>query len=320
MVLFLGEDDVKQVLTMPDAVRVLEEMFRQDGLGGTINNPRQRVRTHSAMLHLLAGALPYLGVMGYKAYTSSSEGAKFRVFLHDIETGRLLAVIDANYLGMMRTGATTGVATKYMARGDSSTVGIFGPGYQARGQLMGVAAVRDVKRVFVYGRNAERRKSFSREMEETLGVPVSPVENPREAVSGADCIVTSTTAFEPVLHGAWLEKGVHVNAIGGNFLFKREIDERAAMSARIIAVESREQSRMEAGELLPLVEKGKLQWRNLVELGEIVAGKAAGRISGEDITLFKSVGVAVEDLAVAEHAYRAALSAGLGRSLDMPAR
>ena len=320
MVLFLSEDDVKQVLTMPDAVRVVEEMFRQDGLGGAINNPRQRVRTPSAMMHLLAGALPYLGVMGYKAYTTSREGAKFRVFLHDIETGKLLAIIDANNLGMMRTGAATGVATKYMARGDASTVGIFGSGFQARGQLLGVAAVRELKRVFVYSRSVEKRKNFSREMEETLGVPVSPVENAREAVSGVDCVITSTTAFEPVLHGAWLEKGVHVNAIGGNFLFKREIDEKAAMSARIIAVESREQSKIEAGELLPLVEKGRIQWRSLVELGEIVAGKAAGRISGEDITLFKSVGIAVEDIAVAEHVYKAALSAGLGRSLDMPAK
>ena len=320
MVLFLSEDDVKQVLTMPDAVRILEEMFRQDGLGGAINNPRQRVRTPSAMMHLLAGALPYLGVMGYKAYTTSKEGAKFRVFLHDVETGKLLAIIDANHLGMMRTGAATGVATKYMARGDASTVGIFGSGFQARGQLLGVAAVRELKRVFVYGRSVEKRKDFSRQMEETLGVPVSPVENAREAVAGVDCVITSTTAFEPVLHGAWLEKGVHVNAIGGNFLFKREIDEKAAMSARIIAVESREQSKIEAGELLPLVEKGRIQWRSLVELGEIVAGKAAGRISGEDITLFKSVGIAVEDLAVAEHVYKAALSVGLGRSLDMPAK
>ena len=318
--LFLSEDDVKQVLTMPDAVRILEEMFRQDGLGGAINNPRQRVRTPSAMMHLLAGALPYLGVMGYKAYTTSKEGAKFRVFLHDVETGKLLAIIDANHLGMMRTGAATGVATKYMARGDASTVGIFGSGFQARGQLLGVAAVRELKRVFVYGRSVEKRKDFSRQMEETLGVPVSPVENAREAVAGVDCVITSTTAFEPVLHGAWLEKGVHVNAIGGNFLFKREIDEKAAMSARIIAVESREQSKIEAGELLPLVEKGRIQWRSLVELGEIVAGKAAGRISGEDITLFKSVGIAVEDLAVAEHVYKAALSVGLGRSLDMPAK
>ncbi len=318
MVLFLSEDDVKQVLKMPDAVRVLEEMFRQDGLGGAINHPRQRVRTPSAMLHFLAGALPYLGVMGYKAYTTSSEGAKFRVFLHDIKTGKLLSIIDANYLGLMRTGAATGVATKYMARGDVSNVGIIGSGFQAKGQLMGVAAVRGVKRVFVYSRNVEKRKAFSRDMEDTLSVPVSPVENPREAVSGVDCVITSTTAFEPVLQGAWLEKGTHVNAIGGNFLFKREIDERAVLSARVIAVESREQSKIEAGELLPLVEKGRIQWRNLVELGEIVAGKAAGRISGEDITLFKSVGIAIEDLAVAEHVYKAALSAGLGRSLDMP--
>lgn len=320
MVLFLGEDDVKQVLTMSDAVKVLEEMFRQQGLGGAVNHPRLRIRTKSSMLHYLAGALPYLGVMGYKAYTTSASGVKFRVFLHDVTTGELLSIIDANYMGMIRTGAATGVATKYMARESSARVGIYGAGFQARGQLMGVAAVRDLKKIFVYSRNTEKREKFSKEMEKLLGVEVAPVEVPSEVMKEADCVITSTTSFEPVFQGAWLRPGVHVNAIGGNFLFKREIDEKTVASARVIAVESREQSRLEAGELLPLVEKGRLQWTDLVELGEIVAGKAEGRVSDEDVTLFKSVGIAIEDIAVAAHTYKAAMAAGLGRSLDMPSK
>lgn len=318
MVLFLGEEDVRQILTMSDAVKVLEETFRQQGLGNIINQPRQRIRTDVSMLHYLAGALPHLGVMGYKAYTTSRTGVKFRVFLHDLETGELLSIMDGNYMGMMRTGAVSGVATKYMAREDMGRVGIYGAGWQARGQLLAAAAVRNVKKISVYSRNAAGREAFSKEMEKLLRVTVTPVGTPEEAMRDADCVITSTTAFEPVFKGDWLRKGVHINAIGGNFLFKREIDEKTVRSADIIVVESLEQSRMEAGEFLPLIEKGTLRWSQLSELGDVVAGKVKGRATAEDITLFKSLGIAVEDIAVAAHVYKVAKGAGIGTKLDMP--
>jgi ornithine cyclodeaminase/alanine dehydrogenase-like protein (mu-crystallin family) len=318
MVLFLGEDDVKQILTMSDAIKVLEETFRQQGLGNIINQPRQRVRTDVSMLHYLAGALPHLGVMGYKAYTSSRTGVKFRVFLHDIETGELLSIMDGNYMGMMRTGAVSGVATKYMARDDMSRVCVYGSGWQARGQLLAAAAVRNVKKISVFSRNAAQREAFSKEMEKQMRITVTPVSSAEEAAKDADCVITATTAFEPVFKGEWLAKGTHVNAIGGNFLFKREIDERTVRSADVIAVESIEQTKMEAGEFVPLVEKGTLRWSRIVELGDMVTGKTSGRRSGEDITLFKSLGIAVEDIAVAAHVYKIAKGAGMGTRLDMP--
>lgn len=318
MVLFLGEEDVRQILTMSDAVKVLDETFRQQGLGNIINQPRQRIRTDVSMLHYLAGALPHLGVMGYKAYTTSRAGVKFRVFLHDLETGELLSIMDGNYMGMMRTGAVSGVATKYMAREDMGRVGIYGAGWQARGQLLAAAAVRNVKKISVYSRNAAGREAFSKEMEKLLRITVTPVGTPEEAMRDADCVITSTTAFEPVFKGDWLRKGVHINAIGGNFLFKREIDEKTVRSADIIVVESLEQSRMEAGEFLPLIEKGTLRWSQLTELGDVVAGKVKGRATAEDITLFKSLGIAVEDIAVAAHVYKVAKGAGIGTKLDMP--
>jgi ornithine cyclodeaminase/alanine dehydrogenase-like protein (mu-crystallin family) len=318
MVLFLGEEDVRQILTMSDAIKVLEETFRQQGLGNIINQPRQRVRTEVSMLHYLAGALPHLGVMGYKAYTSSKAGIKFRVFLHDMETGELLSIMDGNFMGMMRTGAVSGVAAKYMARDDVSRVGIYGAGWQARGQLLAVCAVRNVKRINVYSRNASEREAFSKEMEKQLRIPVAPVASAEEAARDADCVITSTTAFEPVFKGEWLAKGTHVNAIGGNFLFKRELDERTVRAADIIVVESLEQTKIEAGEFLPLVEKGTLRWSRVAELGDVVAGKVKGRTSDEDITLFKSLGIAVEDIAVAAHVYKIAKGEGMGVKLDMP--
>jgi ornithine cyclodeaminase/alanine dehydrogenase-like protein (mu-crystallin family) len=318
MVLFLGEDDVKQILTMSDAIKVLEETFRQQGLGNIINQPRQRVRTDVSMLHYLAGALPHLGVMGYKAYTSSKAGIKFRVFLHDIETGELLSIMDGDYMGMMRTGAVSGVATKYMAREDMSRVGIYGAGWQARGQLLAAAAVRHVKKISVYSRNAAGREAFAREMEKQLRITVTPVASAEEAARDADCVITSTSSFEPVFKGEWLTKGTHINAIGGNFLFKRELDERAVKASDVIVVESLEQTKIEAGEFLPLIEKGTLRWSRIAELGDVVAGKAKGRTKDDDITLFKSLGIAVEDIAVAAHVYKVAKGAGMGTKLGMP--
>lgn len=318
MVLFLGEDDVKQILTMKDAVNVLEETFRQQGLKNIINHPRHRIRTTNCMLHYLAGALPHLGVMGYKVYTSYKGGLKFRVFLHDIETGELLSIMDGNYMGMIRTGAVSAVATKYMAREDLNSIGIYGAGWQARGQLLGVCAVRNVRKINVYSRNTENREAFSGDMEKLLSVEVVPVEVPQDAIKDVGCVITSTSSFEPVFKGEWLSGGMHVNAIGGNFLFKREIDGRAVMRSDVIVVESVEQCRIEAGEFMPLVEKGRLHWSDLLELGEIVTGKAKGRESEDEITLFKSIGIAVEDIAVAAHIYKIATAGGIGRKLDIP--
>jgi alanine dehydrogenase len=318
MVLFLGEKDVEQVLSMDDAVRVLEETFKQQGSGNIINHPRLRIRTEKSILHYLAGAVPHMKVMGYKAYTSYKGGVKFRVFLHSIETGELLSIMDGNFMGMIRTGAATGVATKYMSMADSDVVGIFGTGWQARGQLMGVVAVRKIGRIKAYSRNPNKRESFCKEMEEFLGIETVPVDRPEDVIDGADIVITSTTSAEPVFKGEWLQEGVHINAIGGNFLFKREIDETAVKRSNIIVVESKEQSKIEAGELLPLIEKGRLQWEGIHELGEVVSGKIKGRKKDEDITLFKSLGVAIEDIAVAAHLYELAKAKGIGQKLEIP--
>jgi len=318
MVLFLEESDVKQVLTMSDAVKVLEEMFRQQGLGNIINHPRQRVRTPNSMLHYLAGALPHLGVMGYKAYTSYKGGLKFRVFLHDIETGELLSIMDGNYMGMVRTGAASGVATKHMARDGTRTVGIYGSGWQAQGQLMAMCAVRSITNIKVYSRNVENKNSFCSEMEKLLGVEVLPADSPEDVAMDTDCIITATTSFDPVFRHDWIKKGTHINAIGGNFLFKKEVDERTVIKSDLIVVESIEQCKIEAGELMPLIEKGRRNWSDLVELGDIVAERVKGRNTDQDITLFKSVGIAAEDLAVAAHIYKIAKGASIGRNIDIP--
>ena len=318
MVLFLNEDNVKSILTMADAVVVIEEMFRQQGLGNIVNNPRQRVRTKQSMLHYLAGALPHLGVMGYKAYTTHKDGMKFRVFLHDIDSGELLSIMEGNYMGMIRTGAVSGVASKYMAREDTHQVGIYGAGWQARGQLAAMCAVRDIKGIKVFSRDKENRQEFSSNMEELLETEVVPAGSPEQAMEDVDCVITATTAYDPVFSSDWLKPGMHINAIGGNFLFKREISESTVLSADKNVVESIEQCMIEAGEFLPVVEKGRMKWSDLTELGDVVSGKASGRDTPGEITLFKSVGVAIGDLAVAAHIYKIARGARIGTELQIP--
>ncbi len=317
MVLYLREDNVEQMLKMSDAIRVLEQTFREQGRKNVINNPRQRIRTGRSMLHYLASALPHLGVMGYKAYTSSSDGLAFRVFLHDIESGRLLSIMDGNYMGMVRTGAVTGLATKYMSREDSSVLGVFGTGWQSRGQINAVCKVRNIKKIKVYGRDEERKVRFCNMMSENVSADILPVKSPDEVVKDSDIIVTATSSSKPVFDGKLIEEGVHINAIGGNFLFKQEIDERTVRMSDIIAVESVEQCKIEAGELHPLAEKGRLRWEEVLELGDIVSERENGRTRKNDITLFKSVGIAIEDICIAKFLYDLALETGKGREIDI---
>lgn len=317
MVLYLNEDEVKQLIGMRESIDVLRDTFNQQGLNNVINNPRQRVRTGKSMLHYLAGALPHLGVMGYKAYTSSREGLKFRVFLHNIDDGSLLSVMDGNYMGMIRTGAVTGLATSYMSREDSTVLGVFGTGFQAEGQINAVCEVRNIGKIKIYGRNEERKNSFCNNMADQLSADVIPVNDPDEVVEGSDIIVTATTSSSPVFEGKLLRDGTHINAIGGNFLFKREIDEKTVNASRIIAVESVEQCKIESGELVASAEKGKIFWDQIIELGDIVSGSINGRYDENDITLFKSVGIAIEDICIAKCLYDKALEKNTGKEIDI---
>jgi len=318
MALFLNESDVKSVLTMSLALEAVEAAHREHGEGVAIDIPRQRTRLPQTSLHILQGALPSAGVLGYKAYTSNREGIRFFIHLCEAATGRLLAVIEANYLGMMRTGAVGGVAAKWLARADSTVLGVFGAGWQARSQIEAVCAVRPIKHVKVHARNLEKLKVFCAEMEKQLNVAVVPTESARETVEESDVVVTITNSATPVFEGDWLQVGTHLNAAGSNSLIRREIDETAIKRASLICVDSRAVALKEAGDLLPAFEKGRLHEGALVELGEVIAGVRAGRSEkrgAEQITLFESQGMAIQDIAVAIRVLALAKERGLGVEL-----
>lgn len=315
-VLLITEDEVRDLLTMDDAIAAVEAGLRELGLNEAENVPRARCRTDHAMLHVMSASAKSLGTLGFKAYATSKAGATFLVGLFDGKSGTLTALIQGDHLGRLRTGAASGVATKYLARPDASAVGIIGTGKQARTQLLAVSRVRHLKSVRAFSRTPASRMAFADTMSAEIGVGVEPVDTARAAVEGAEIIVTATDSRQPVLSGEWLTAGVHVNAVGSNFLGKAEIDRAAVRHADVIVVDSKEQAELEAGDLAQAVDDGSLQWANVAELGAVVVGQSAGRREVSDITLFKSVGLAIEDVAAAARVVELARQRGVGRTID----
>ena len=318
MALLLTESDVRVVLTMPAAIAAVEESFRRLAGGNAIVHSRQRLHIPGkSYLHYMAAADATGGYMGLKIYSSAKEGLRFIVPLFNVTTGDLAAVIEADFLGQMRTGAASGVATRWMAREDARFVGIIGTGLQARTQLEAIAAVRKLGEVRVCGRDANRREKFVAEMAAQLKVPVRSAANAEEAVRDADIVITSTTSTNPVVEGRWLKKGTHINAIGANFPQKRELDAEAVERCDVIAVDSREQSKLESGDLIQVFGRDDKRWSRVAEMADIVAGKTPGRTNPEQITLFKSNGIAIEDIVVAGQIYELARQRKIGREIPM---
>jgi ornithine cyclodeaminase/alanine dehydrogenase-like protein (mu-crystallin family) len=252
-----------------------------------------------------------------KQYTYVRGKLRFLVPLYQMATGDLVALIEADYMGQQRTGAASGVATKYLARKNSRVAAIIGTGSQARTQLEAVAIVRKLESARAYGRDAGKREKFCAEMSERLRIPVQACPSAAEAVRDADIVSTATAASQPVVTGADLAPGAHINAIGANHAHKRELDDEAVASADIIVVDSVEQSRQEAGDLIIAFHGDETCWTGVKKLPEIVAGKTSGRTSDSEVTLFKSNGIASWDLAVAMKVYAMAREKGLGRELPL---
>jgi ornithine cyclodeaminase/alanine dehydrogenase-like protein (mu-crystallin family) len=316
MALHISESEVRAVLTMPMAIEAVEGISRMQASGEAVVHPRRRFELPGGgFFHYMAAADFSAGYVAMKQYTYVKGKIRFLVPLYEMQTGDLAALIEADYMGQLRTGAASGVATKYLARENSRVAAIIGTGGQARTQLEAIAAVRKLQSARVYGRDAAKRDRFSKEMSEKLGFTVESASSSSEAVHGADILCTATTAANPVVSGADLAPGVHMNAIGANHAHKRELDAEAVESADVIVVDSIEQSRQEAGDLILAFQGDEVCWTGVKKLSEVVAGKAPGRTSDAEVTLFKSNGIASWDLAVAMKVYALAKEKKLGREL-----
>jgi ornithine cyclodeaminase/alanine dehydrogenase-like protein (mu-crystallin family) len=299
----ITEQQVRKHLPMKEAIRLVGESFEKLNTGQAQNQDRRRLTLPTgAVLHQLAGAFgDYFGCKVYSTHVKY--GAHFTVLLYAAETGRALASIDANHLGQIRTGAASGVATNLMAAEDASTLGVIGTGFQARAQIEAVLAVRPIREVRCWSRSRERREEFARGCSEEFQVDVTAAESAEEAVRGMAIVVTATFAKDPVVSADWIRPGAHINAMGSNNPQRREIPAELVARAGLIAVDSITQARIESGDLLLAWTNEEWKTSRLVQLQEIAGGRRSGRPAEDAITIFKSNGLGVQDIAVAGYVY-----------------
>jgi alanine dehydrogenase len=316
MTLHINESEVRQLLTMSMAIEAVENISRKQAEGVVAVHPRRRFELPGGgFFHHMAALDREAGFVATKQYTFVQGRLCFLVSLFNTNSGELSALIEADFMGQQRTGAASGVATKYLAKKTARVAGIIGTGGQAKTQLEAINSVRLLESAYVFGRDSQRRFQFCEEMSERLGIPVYPGESVSAVARTADVVSTATTASQPVLLGKDLMTGLHVNAIGANHAHKRELDDAAIAKANLIFVDSVAQSRQEAGDLIIPFEPQPPKWEQVRELADLVSGKAPGRTSDTQITLFKSNGIASWDLAVAMKVYALAKENNLGREL-----
>lgn len=317
MPILLTEADVARLLDLASCIEGVEAAFRRQDEGKSLNHPRRRLHLPDGLLHTMEAADLGLGRMAIKTYSSYRPKTRFLVLLYDATNGDLLALIEADRLCQIRTGATTAVATRHLARRDAGVLALFGAGWQAESQALSVAAVRPLTAIRVYSRTATMREEFAKRLSAQLAIYCVAVDSPEAALEGADIVVTATTSRTPVFDGGLLSPGMHVNAVGSNTLSKAEVDLTTVSRCARLVVDSIEQSKLESGDLLAPVESRRLRWEQVIELREVVSGRRQGRVDAEDITLFKSNGLALEDLVAASLVYDRAIEQKIGQPFKL---
>lgn len=327
MVLLLSRKDIESVLTMEDTIKAVEEAFRQHALG-RVSMPLRSVisvEKYKGRVTFMPAYIEKMDAIGVKVVSGYPDNpSKYDlptilgvVLLNDPKNGDLLAIMDGAFLTAMRTGAASGVATRYLARKDAKKLGIVGTGVQGRTQAAAACQVRAIERVKAYDIVPDRCRLFCKEASKELGVQVVPVNSAEEAVKGSDIVATSSTSKTPVFNGEWLDEGTHINAVGSHSPDARELDVTTIKRAKVI-VDSREAALKEAGDLMIPISQGIIAPDHVfAELGEIVTGKKVGRESEDEITLFKSQGLAIQDISTAIMVYEIAARKGVGKTVTL---
>ncbi len=309
MPLYLTEQNVAELLTPADAVEAIEACFRRLAAGSVENRPRYRLGLEGGALAVMAAADLELGYAGAKVYAGFAEGARFVVLLFRADSPELVAVIEADKLGQLRTGAASGVAARHLASSGARTLGVIGCGWQAETQVACIrAAVPQVERVVAYCRTEKRLRAFCKQN------GADPGESHQDPAT-CDVVVTATTSKDPVLRGEWLQPGALVCAVGANDGRRRELDNVVLERAAFVCCDSVEDAKLESADLMEPISSGVLDWLEVHEVQEVVAGEIAGRQSDDDVVVFKSNGLAAWDIAVAAAVVERARSAGAGREV-----
>ena len=313
MTLLLKHDDVLAAVAMGDAIGAMESAFREEADGGVLLPQRINVKAGKGWLRVGPVVMEKSGWMGFKAMNlTPGQGVRYQVHLYSVETGALVAVMDAQHLTTLRTGATSAVATRLLARPGPCDVAVLGSGPEARAQLEAMNVAGFVKSARIFSPTLANRRKLSEEFR-TRGMNATDVGSAEEAVAGADLIVAAVKSSETVLFGRWLRPGMHINSVGTARRDQREIDPETFQRSKCIIVDTKEGVFGEAGDAVAA--RDVIREESVHDLATLVAGKAPGRTSDQDITLFKSVGTGIQDIALAAVIYRRAVEAGLGREL-----
>ena len=314
VVLFLTKRDIVPLIDPVEAIEVLERSFLRWDEPPAFSLERRRMwGRNQREVYVLGGVTPGGDVLA--ARMSARDLANYIMLFSEQEKG-LAAIIEHFPIGQARTGAATGLATKYLAREDAHSIGIVGTGGMAPMQLRCICAVRAIERVKAFSRRPERLAAFAEQMTKELGVPVEAAQSVEAAVRDVDIVVTLTQAVEPILSAGWLAAGVHINAVGANEIRRRELDDATILGSDIIVIDERAQGELEARALVELVASGKLAWKDVFQLSELVAASGPRRSSKAQRTLFYSLGIGFEDAVYSEHILHKAKAAGVGSRLD----
>ena len=316
-VLFISESEISKITNMQMALDCIEDAFQAFSRGEIYNFPRYRLPTSEGKYNFMSASWIKKGFAANKSYVSHKNGIDFNVMLYDASGKGLIAIIQANLLGQIRTGAASGIATKYLSKKNSKVFGIVGSGYQSQTQLESVINVRDIKEIYVYSRDKNNRELFSNKMSEKLGISINPINYQEFINIDFDILTTVTNSITPVITKEMLTSGMHINAAGNNSWEKSEVDIDVISYSEHIICDEIEQAKIECGELMKAFEKGVFNWEESFSLSEIVSGKHKLRNNDTDITVFESQGLALEDLAMAIEIYKIALENNFGKVIKI---
>ena len=305
MIIFVSENQVKEILSVSNTVNLLEEAMKSLSTGKGFNSPRKRLPAsyNGGNLHFMAASWPEKGIAGHKSYVVANGKATFVVILYSTEGEGLLAVIEANLLGQIRTGAASGLASKYLANKDSKKLAVIGSGFQAETQLEAINSQFNLDEVRVYSRTKEKRDTFAEKMSKKLSIKINPSETSEEATDNCDIISLITSSPIPVISDKQITKGVHINAAGGNNWLRSELSSSSIKKFDFLSCDDINQAKTECKELMEATEKGITSWNNIHELSNVIDEKIIGRKNVEDITLYESLGIAIQDIAAAKYIY-----------------
>jgi alanine dehydrogenase len=324
MTLLITEEDVRKLpLSIEAAIPIMEDTFRALADASVENGPRMRMPFQNGFMQFAPGALNGKKLAGFKLWANFGKGSGVHKgppgadYIYSMETGELLAIIDAYLIGKFRTSAQSAVAVKYLSPPDASSIGLYSAGRIAEGQLEAVCKVRSIKRVKVYSRTEKDRIAFCERMSKKLGVEVLPAKAPEEVPQDADIVITASTSETPILFNDWVKRPCLIVAAGANHWYKREIDSKIVERADLVVVDDKEHAKLESGDMLWPISHGKLTWTHIQNLGDIVAGRVKLPDLKKSTIVFSSQGLAVTDVAMAARAYELAREHGLGREVEL---